>query len=245
MESTESGGAVQADARTERGERILDAACELLLAWGYRRVTADEIARRADVGKGTVYLHWKNKDALLLAVVLRAKAADHRRQVERMRADSRNILPSRALRGSLLDFMDDPVLRALYLDDSDILGRLNDIARKELAELVEAGTETLRWQLSTLRAHGLVREDLGIDQQMYVCMSTATGFFQAEVLFPERAPARAEERADLLCHTVRTALEPPGEPDPQVTAAAAPGIITRFARLEELSRQEVRRQLRQ
>ncbi|MFH8348168.1 TetR/AcrR family transcriptional regulator [Streptomyces sp. NPDC018045] len=236
---------MHADERTERGERILDAACELLLAWGYRRVTADEIARRADVGKGTVYLHWKNKDALLLAVVLRAKAADHRRQSERMRADSRNILPSRGLRASLLDFMDDPVLRALHLDDSDILGRLNDIAKKELAELVVASTETLRSQLSTLRAHGLVREDLGVDQQMYICMAAATGFFQAEVLFSERAPSCPEERADLLSHTIRTALEPHGEPDPRSTAAVAPAIITRYERLEELSRQELRRQLRQ
>ncbi|OKI09506.1 TetR family transcriptional regulator [Streptomyces sp. CB02923] len=236
---------MEADERTERGERILDAACELLLAWGYRRVTADEIARRADVGKGTVYLHWKNKDALLLAVVLRAKAADHRRQVERMRADSRNILPSRGLRASLLDFMDDPVLRALYLDDSDILGRLNDVAKKEMAELVAMSTETLRSQLVDLRAHGLVREDLSVDQQMYVCMATATGYFQAEVLFPERAPAPPEERADLFCHSIRTALEFHGEPDPRATAAAAPGIITRYARLEELSRQEVRRRLRE
>ncbi|GCD34884.1 TetR family transcriptional regulator [Streptomyces chrestomyceticus JCM 4735] len=235
---------MEADERAERGERVLDAACELLLAWGYRRVTADEIARRADVGKGTVYLHWKNKDALLLAVVLRAKAADHRRQLDRMRADHRCILPSRALRGSLLDFMDDPVLRALYLDDSDILGRLNDIAKKELVELVEASHETLRSQLTTLRAHGLVREDLSVDQQMYVCMATVTGYVQAEVLLPDRAPGAPEERADLLCHTVRTALEPPGDPDPEAVAAAAPAVITRYARLEELSRQEVRRQLR-
>ncbi|MFD7662176.1 TetR/AcrR family transcriptional regulator [Streptomyces sp. NPDC059788] len=236
---------MEADERTERGERILDAACELLLAWGYRRVTTDEIARRADVGKGTVYLHWKTKDALLLAVVLRAKAADHGRQLARMRADDRNILPSRLLRASLLDFMDDPVLRALYLDDSDILGRLNDIAKKELAELVEAGTQTLRSQLTALRTHGLVREDLSVDQQMYVCMATAGGYFQAEVLFPERAPARPEERADLLCHAIHTALERHGEPDTRALAAAAPGIIARYARLEELSRQEVRRQLRQ
>ncbi|MFI0260873.1 TetR/AcrR family transcriptional regulator [Streptomyces sp. NPDC017056] len=236
---------MEAAERTERGERILDAACELLLAWGYRRVTTDEIARRADVGKGTVYLHWKNKDALLLAVVLRAQSGQHRRQLERMRADSRDILPSRLLRGALLDFVEDPVLRALYLDDSDIMGRLHDVAKKEMAELVETSHQTLRSQLTDLRAHGLVREDLSIDRQMYTCLATAGGFFQAEVLFPERAPGRPEERADLLCHTIRNALETHADPDPRLTAAAAPGIIARYARLEELSRQETRRQLRQ
>ncbi|MFH8406650.1 helix-turn-helix domain-containing protein [Streptomyces sp. NPDC018019] len=236
---------MEAAERTERGERILDAACDLLLAWGYRRVTTDEIARRANVGKGTVYLHWKNKDALLLAVVLRAKCADHQRQLARMRADNRNILPSRLLRWALLDFMDDPVLRAVYLDDSDVLGRLNEIAKKELAELMAAGTQSLRAQLSVLREHRLVREDLSVDQQMYACMAIAAGFFQAEVLFPERAPGRPEERADVLCHTIRTTLETHADPDPRLIAAAAPGIIAHYQRLEELSRQEVRRQLRQ
>ncbi|MEN2421860.1 TetR/AcrR family transcriptional regulator [Streptomyces rimosus] len=235
---------MEPEERTERGERILDAACELLLAWGYRRVTTDEIARRANVGKGTVYLHWKTKDALLLAVVLRAKSCDHARQLARLRADHRNILPSRLLRWALLDFMEDPVLRAVYLDDSDVLGRLNEVAKKEMAELVAESIQTLRTQLTTLREHGLVKEDLSVDQQMYACMSIAAGFFQAEALYPEYSPDRAEDRADVLCHTVRTTLETHTDPDPRLIAAAAPTIIALYQRLEELSRQEVRRQLR-
>ena len=43
--------------RRVRADRILDTARELLLLWGYRRVTIDELARRAGVGKGTIYLH--------------------------------------------------------------------------------------------------------------------------------------------------------------------------------------------
>jgi AcrR family transcriptional regulator len=45
--------------RQARAARILDATAELLLRHGYRRVTIDDIARHADIGKGTVYLHWK------------------------------------------------------------------------------------------------------------------------------------------------------------------------------------------
>ena len=42
----------------ERAGRILDAAAELLLRWGYKRVSIEEIARHAGIGKGTVYLHF-------------------------------------------------------------------------------------------------------------------------------------------------------------------------------------------
>src|ERR1044071_5478372 len=61
---TERQFAAPATADGERAERILATARELLLAWGYKRVTVDEIARRARIGKGTVYLHWKTKEVL-------------------------------------------------------------------------------------------------------------------------------------------------------------------------------------
>lgn len=46
--------------RQERAHRILDAAAELVLRWGYKKTTIDDIAKQAKVAKGTIYLHWKN-----------------------------------------------------------------------------------------------------------------------------------------------------------------------------------------
>ncbi|HTD14730.1 MAG TPA: helix-turn-helix domain-containing protein, partial [Chthoniobacterales bacterium] len=57
--------------RALRAHRILDAAAQLLERWGYSRVTIDDIAKQADVGKGTVYLHWPNREALFMAVLQR------------------------------------------------------------------------------------------------------------------------------------------------------------------------------
>ena len=54
-------------------ERVLDSAAELLLRWGYQRVTIDEIARHAGIGKGTVYLHFPTKEALFLTMLLRTQ----------------------------------------------------------------------------------------------------------------------------------------------------------------------------
>jgi len=47
-----------------RRERILQVAADLLLRYGYRRVTIDDIARRSGVGKGTIYLHWRTREDL-------------------------------------------------------------------------------------------------------------------------------------------------------------------------------------
>ncbi|MGP8300226.1 TetR/AcrR family transcriptional regulator [Streptomyces inhibens] len=254
--------------QAERGERILEAAGELLLAWGYRRVTIDEIARRAKVGKGTVYLHWKTKESLLLAVVLRVQSRSHQRQLARMRSDPLEILPSRALRGHFLDFLGEPVLRALYTDDVDILGRLNDTAKTELAELIAQGDRAMRRHLEVLREHGLVRDDMAVHHQQYALMAMATGFFTSEALLSDRAPDDPEARAEILAHTVRSALETsPGSgagvdlgADPGVSlgadpasggvrlaaaaGAAAPEVIALYEHLAELSAQEMRRQVR-
>ncbi|MGW7573042.1 TetR/AcrR family transcriptional regulator [Streptomyces sp. NPDC054765] len=229
--------------RGERRERILEVAGELLLAWGYGRVTIDEIARRAKVGKGTVYLHWKTKDALFLAVVLEAQLRSHQGQLVRMRADPLEILPSRMLRCRFRDFLGEPVLRALYTDDVDVLGRLHDTAKRELAELIAEGDRLLRRHLEVLREHGLVRDDLEVHHQQYALLATAAGFFTAEALLVGRAPAAPEVRADVLARTIRSALETSPAPE-AAAAAAAPEVIALYERMGELTTREMRRQVR-
>ncbi|HUH69851.1 MAG TPA: helix-turn-helix domain-containing protein, partial [Mycobacterium sp.] len=61
--------------RQQRADRILDSARDLLLRWGYRRVTIDELAAHADVGKGTIYLHWRSREDVFHAVSAREAAA--------------------------------------------------------------------------------------------------------------------------------------------------------------------------
>ena len=63
------------------------AAAELLVRWGYQRVTIDEVARHAGIGKGTVYLHFRTKDALFLTVLLRAQRRLSAGWRDRMEAD--------------------------------------------------------------------------------------------------------------------------------------------------------------
>jgi AcrR family transcriptional regulator len=56
-------------------ERILDAALEEYGEHGWSGFTMDGVARRAGVGKSTVYLRWQDKDSLLTdAVATRAGA---------------------------------------------------------------------------------------------------------------------------------------------------------------------------
>jgi AcrR family transcriptional regulator len=57
------------------GKAILAAAMDLLAEVGYARLTMDQVAARASVGKASVYLRWPNKVALV------ADAIQHRTAV--------------------------------------------------------------------------------------------------------------------------------------------------------------------
>jgi TetR/AcrR family transcriptional regulator len=58
--------------RAEREDRILKAAQELILAKGFANTTIDEIADKADVSKGAVYLHYRTKDDIYFSIVAKA-----------------------------------------------------------------------------------------------------------------------------------------------------------------------------
>lgn len=50
-------------------EEILDVSKELLLKHGFSKISMRKIAKKADVTATSIYLHFKNKDDLLLALV--------------------------------------------------------------------------------------------------------------------------------------------------------------------------------
>jgi len=55
--------------KAERPGEIIEAALELFVAKGFMATRLDEVAQRAGVSKGTLYLYFENKEALFKAVV--------------------------------------------------------------------------------------------------------------------------------------------------------------------------------
>lgn len=59
----------------DKQEAILAAAAALFASRPFHEVRLEDVAARAKVGKGTVYLYWSSKEALYLALVRRGFAA--------------------------------------------------------------------------------------------------------------------------------------------------------------------------
>jgi AcrR family transcriptional regulator len=57
--------------RELRRKEIIDAAEKVFFSKGWKNATMDEVAEAAELSKGTLYLYYKNKDELLLAIIYR------------------------------------------------------------------------------------------------------------------------------------------------------------------------------
>lgn len=59
--------------KEERKQRLLQVAEDLFVRYGYRKTSVDDIVREASVAKGTFYLHFKSKEALLTELLLQCQ----------------------------------------------------------------------------------------------------------------------------------------------------------------------------
>jgi AcrR family transcriptional regulator len=215
-----------------RADRILEAAGELLLRFGYKRVTIEDIATRAEVGKGTVYLHWKTKHELFTALLLREVAEVTRELLAGMRADPAEVLLHRVTWASFLAIMRRPLARALYTRDLDTLGKLAASDAGSLAAQRQVADALFDDYLDLMRAHGLLRTDTDRQTQMYMLNAVGTGFYVTEQFLPEHLREMSlEHKAAALAEVIRLALEPPGEPDPGTLCVIAPRVIDLFDRM--------------
>lgn len=69
MLAEQIGNIDPADSKGRKRLRILEAAGELFATQGYRKTNVGEIARKAGIAKGTVYLYFKTKVDILVAVL--------------------------------------------------------------------------------------------------------------------------------------------------------------------------------
>jgi len=58
--------------KAQKREAIINAAEKIFFAKGYENTTMDEIAEEAEYSKGTIYLYFKNKEDLYLAISARS-----------------------------------------------------------------------------------------------------------------------------------------------------------------------------
>lgn len=206
--------------RARRATRILDTAGELLVTWGYTKITIEDVARRANVGKGTVYLHFPNKEALFSLVLVRTQLEVGTHLLELFRERPEAILPSSIARDIYLAQDRWPILRALLTSDTATLGSMISAVNENRGGLVRDRARVMLSYTELLRSHGLLRGERTAEQQTYVFVSSVLGALSTPALlelqsYPVPDPVT---RADILADTVHRTLESPASPEALLAA---------------------------
>ncbi|MGH3396360.1 MAG: TetR/AcrR family transcriptional regulator [Streptosporangiaceae bacterium] len=227
---TETGRApVGSEARRARAGRILDAAAELLSQHGYRRVSIDDVAALARVGKGTIYLHWKTREVLFWAALQREAMRMLDDLVRRLDEDPGLAIPRRLMPAIFLEVVRRPLVKAVLLSDAQVLGALVVDDSVAAAQRELAGNPDY---LVLAARHGLLRPGLSTMAAGHILSSVLRGFFFDQDEDAQPGGARelsVSERADLLADVLARTLEP-DTPAPEASVTALGAEVTELFR---------------
>ena len=128
-------------------ERILTAASKLFILQGFRKTSVDEIARSAQVAKGTIYTYFPSKTELMIQAILVEKQT-YMQQLEpvlRPGQSGREMLRKWIILG-VKSVHDMPLVSRLISGDGDLLA-LYDAMSPQLREQMAAMQQDILTQL--------------------------------------------------------------------------------------------------
>jgi AcrR family transcriptional regulator len=192
--------------KEEREQRILDAAAELLERWGYRKTTLEDIARRAGVAKPTIYLSWKTREALFMALIEREQAAFYGEIVQRMEKDPEGMTLPGLVKHSILATLKNPLMKALATRDVEFLGEL--ATHEHHTAAYQAQMQSYAAIMSFLRELGVIRSDVDLREQSITFASVTWGFLLVDPLLPDDFKLTDEQMGEQAYITLKRLLEP-------------------------------------
>jgi len=184
----------------------MDITRALLLQSGYKRTTIDEIARKADIGKGTVYLSWDTKDDLIRSLVIHdiIDVCDDMSNWAGTESDAPT-LPSLSRRMFTLIFKY-PLFRALYTRDRYILGRTCDDPSLNFQSYRITTFTPFRKYLGMLADNRALDGTTGRDSQYFSLDALMWGFIKLHLL--SSTEASINDSAANLAELVRRSFGP-------------------------------------
>ncbi len=195
----------ESDERKLREERILDAATALLVRYGYRKTTIDDVAQEAGVGKGTIYLHWKDKNELFRTAIWREQQRYSEELQQRIAADPQGGLLHRITVHGMLAALSNPLMTALLSGNSDIFnGFLGSFDQSFLNQLF-GETDTY---IVELQRAGLVRTDIPAPVITYMLTVLKFGIMNSSDLISQERVPDMEQLTETLSDLIRRWLEP-------------------------------------
>jgi AcrR family transcriptional regulator len=191
--------------RKLREERILDAATTLLVRWGYRKTTIDDVAQEAGVGKGTIYLHWRDKNELFRAAIWREQQRYIEETQRRIAADPEGGLLHRITVHAMFAALSNPLMAAIFRGNSDIFNGFLGAYDPGFLNQLLGDTDTY---IVKLQHSGLIRADIPASVITYLLTALKFGIINSPDLISQERIPDMERLTEALSDLIRRWLEP-------------------------------------
>lgn len=203
-----------------KAARLLQAAGDLLIGRGAKGFTVADVAQRAHVGKGTVYLYWPTKEDLLLGLVGRSFLSLIDDLIQMLTDQPDLARPSRFCPLMVKIATSKPLVAALQRHDEDLLGVLTQHPRSMAFHEALGPGAVLSAVLPVWRQNGLARIDWELGDQVFALHGLIAGIAMS-LIGPAPAPVAVEDPMDVLGASVTALLGPERATAKQIRSAAA------------------------
>lgn len=202
---------MQDDNARQRADRILDAAARLIEHYGYDKTTVSDIAAEAGVSKGAIYLHWKSKDDLFEALLLRESMHVLEEMIQHIEAHPESGTIFGLFQYGIISIVHNPLIHALTTRDARVLG---DWARRAASSpMMNEGGLFRRELVRQLQAANVIRSDLDGDVIAYILALIRYGFLTVHEVYPAEQTPPLEVVGKALALLLERALAPEGGGD--------------------------------
>jgi len=203
-------------------QRVLDAASNLFVRYGYDKTTMNDIAHAAGVAKSTIYLRWKKKEDLFEALVWRESRRYTEVWLARVEADSNGGTYGAWMRHALSTFYSSDFLKALYKRDRRVLGSM--LQAKGLGSLYLTRQMVFHQFFKAMQEAHAVRRDIDALTLTYLLNSLQYGLIHMSDIIPDEHTPPIDEVLELLVEMVERMVTPEDGGDSE----AGKVVIRRF-----------------
>lgn len=221
---------MQNSTNTEREERILNAAADLFIHYGFDKTTVSDIARAAGISKGAIYLHYKSKDELFEALLVREMAVYAETWMTNIEADPKGGTIGGMYKNMLGALNSSAFMTAVFKQDGRILG--NYLRKPDNLFKNQQFKGTRQEFIKMMQEAGLVRADLDTAVTAHIMNMLAFGLVSMEEVMDKAEIPPTEAIINGIADFMDRALTPEGGADSE----AGKAIIKQLA---ETSRQQL------
>jgi len=190
-----------------REQRILDAAANLFVHYGYDKTTVSDIAREAGISKGAVYLHFKGKEELLERLISREMKQFAMTWVDLIAEDPEGGTIGSMYKNMLVALNSNDFIATIFRQDERVLGSYLRQPMNLFKQPQKAHVSRFTF-VQMMQEAGAIRQDIDPKVVAYIMNLLAYGLVAMNNVLPQESIPPTEDVIEGIADIMDRALTP-------------------------------------